>query len=111
MLVAGHDDGTMSAPHFNTYVWVPALKGLDVAQGRENSMHGLRHWNAGVLLDPGQSIKAVSEHLVHASAFTLAACTPHADQRAAHQLGGRSRPRPRTTSHGLTTARAGVAVR
>lgn len=35
-------------------------------------MHALRHWYASVLLDAGESIKAVSEYLGHSStAFTL----------------------------------------
>jgi integrase len=39
---------------------------------RENGCHALRHFYASVLLDAGESIKAVSEYLGHADAgFTL----------------------------------------
>ncbi len=35
-------------------------------------MHALRHWYASVLLDAGESIRAVSEYLGHSDpAFTL----------------------------------------
>lgn len=39
---------------------------------RGNGMHALRHFCASVLLDAGESVKAVSEYLGHADAgFTL----------------------------------------
>ena len=39
---------------------------------REDGMHALRHFYASVLLDAGESIKAVSEYLGHADpGFTL----------------------------------------
>jgi len=99
----------MKAPHFNTYVWAPALKAAGVAPGRGNGMHALRHWYASVLLDAGESIKAVSEYLGHASAaFTLATCThlmPASEQRTRRAvdlaLGGP------VTADGPVTARAG----
>lgn len=108
LLVTRHDDSPMKAPHFNTYVWTPALKAAGVPSGRENGLHALRHWYASVLLDAGESIKAVSEYLGHASAaFTLATYThlmPTSEQRTRKAvdlaLGGPA------SADGPTTARA-----
>jgi integrase len=58
--------------HFNRYTWKAALKEAGVAPTRENGMHALRHFYASVLLDAGESIRAVSEYLGHADpGFTL----------------------------------------
>ncbi|GAB2772066.1 tyrosine-type recombinase/integrase [Streptomyces daliensis] len=57
---------------FNHRVWKPALRIAGVPAGRENGMHALRHFYASVLLDAGESIKAVSEYLGHHDpGFTL----------------------------------------
>lgn len=57
---------------FNTYVWRPTILKAGIEPGRENGCHALRHYYASVLLDAGESIKAVSSYLGHASAaFTL----------------------------------------
>ncbi|WP_225636014.1 tyrosine-type recombinase/integrase [Streptomyces solaniscabiei] len=57
---------------FNEYVWRPALTAAGVPLGRENGMHALRHFYASVLLDAGESIKALSEYLGHHDpSFTL----------------------------------------
>ncbi|MFH7599928.1 site-specific integrase [Streptomyces racemochromogenes] len=62
-------------PHrnrFNERVWRPALRKAGVEAGRENGMHALRHFYASVLLDAGESIKALSEYLGHHDpSFTL----------------------------------------
>lgn len=59
-------------PSFNSDVWRPARERVGIPGERVNGMHALRHWFASVLLDAGESIKAVSEYLGHASAaFTL----------------------------------------
>ncbi|MEV0533638.1 tyrosine-type recombinase/integrase [Kitasatospora sp. NPDC050463] len=60
----------------NEDYWKPALaaagvipkpgKGESYASAREHGMHALRHFYASVLLDAGESIKAVSEYLGHA---------------------------------------------
>jgi len=58
--------------YFNNSVWRPALTRAGVERGRENGTHALRHYYASVLLDAGESIKAVSEYLGHSDAgFTL----------------------------------------
>ncbi|MFI6354665.1 tyrosine-type recombinase/integrase [Streptomyces sp. NPDC050743] len=57
---------------FNHRVWRPALRAAGVETGRENGMHALRHFYASVLLDAGESIKALSEYLGHHDpGFTL----------------------------------------
>ncbi|MFH8975504.1 tyrosine-type recombinase/integrase [Streptomyces sp. NPDC017890] len=57
---------------FNRTVWHPALVSAGIPLGRENGMHALRHFYASVLLDAGESIKALSEYLGHHDpSFTL----------------------------------------
>jgi integrase len=57
---------------FNQYVWRPALASVGIPLGRENGMHALRHFYASVLVDVGESIKALSECLGHHDpSFTL----------------------------------------
>ena len=68
----------MNGNYFNTHIWKPALEQAKVETTRENGMHALRHHYASVLLDSGESIKAVSEFLGHAGAgFTLAGAYTH----------------------------------
>lgn len=57
---------------FNQRVWRPTLRAVGVVANRENGMHALRHFYASVLLDAGESIKALSEYLGHHDpGFTL----------------------------------------
>lgn len=49
----------------NTHVWKPALIASEVEPSRENGCHALRHFYASVLLDAGESIKAMSDYLGH----------------------------------------------
>jgi integrase len=57
---------------FNRYLWWPALTAAGVPQDRQNGMHALRHFYASVLLDGGESIKALAAYLGHADpGFTL----------------------------------------
>ncbi|MCX5407139.1 site-specific integrase [Streptomyces sp. NBC_00335] len=67
---------------FNDQTWKPALaaagiipepeKGKRYASAREHGMHALRHFYASVLLDAGESIKALSTYLGHSDpGFTL----------------------------------------
>jgi integrase len=57
---------------FNDKAWRPALDKAGIPRGRENGMHALRHFYASVLLDAGESIKALSEYLGHHDpGFTL----------------------------------------
>jgi integrase len=79
---AGTELGALRRTDFNRHVWKPALAAAGVIptpgpgerhkEAREDGMHALRHFYASVLLDAGESIKAVSAYLGHADAgFTL----------------------------------------
>ncbi|MFE5632080.1 tyrosine-type recombinase/integrase [Streptomyces sp. NPDC056543] len=68
--------------NFNIQEWKPALAAAGLipqpedgephASAREHGMHALRHFYASVLLDAGESIKAVSQFLGHSDpALTL----------------------------------------
>lgn len=58
---------------FRLGVWLPALKRAGIAEPtRDDGMHALRHLYASLLLDAGESIKALSGYLGHSDpGFTL----------------------------------------
>ena len=88
----GAQGGALNRNHVNHYIWKPALRAAEVEPTRENGMHALRHHYASVLLDAGESIKAVSEYFGQADAgFTPADLhPPHAvELRADLQSGER----------------------
>ncbi|WP_442738405.1 tyrosine-type recombinase/integrase [Streptomyces pseudogriseolus] len=76
LLFTNTASGLVWRSNFNVQEWKPALAsaGLIAEAGkdgkhqsaREHGMHALRHFYASVLLDAGESIKAVSEYLGHA---------------------------------------------
>lgn len=49
--------------HFNPYTWKPALEAAGVPPVRDNGMHALRHFYASVLIDAGESVRAVADYL------------------------------------------------
>jgi integrase len=53
---------------FNSFVWRPTIVKAGIEPGRQNGCHALRHYYASVLLDAGESIKALSSYLGHSSA-------------------------------------------
>jgi integrase len=58
--------------HFNQYVWKRALTAAAVEPSRANGMHALRHFYASVLIDAGESVRAVADYLGHSDpGFTL----------------------------------------
>ncbi|MDG4781264.1 tyrosine-type recombinase/integrase [Micromonospora sp. WMMD961] len=62
----------LSRSKFNPAVWKPAIRATGIPDDRRNGMHVLRHTYASVLLDAGESIKALSTYLGHADpGFTL----------------------------------------
>jgi hypothetical protein len=74
--------GIVWRSNFNIQEWKPAIAAAGLiptpeagephASAREHGMHALRHFYASVLLDAGESIRAVSEYLGHADpALTL----------------------------------------
>lgn len=73
LLVSAVRGGVVDAKDFNKDRWKPALRAVGLPCGPyENGMHELRHFFASVLLDQGESIKAVAEWLGHSDpSFTL----------------------------------------
>jgi integrase len=72
LLFTGSASLALDRNRFNDRVWRPALRDVGVETGRDNGMHALRHFYASVLLDAGESIKALSEYLGHHDpGFTL----------------------------------------
>ncbi len=76
--------------YFNPRIWRPALLATGVEPCRANGMHALRHFYASVLIDAGESVKAVAEYLGHADpGFTLrvyAHLFPSSEDRARRAL-------------------------
>lgn len=72
--------------HFNPYTWKPALDAAGVPPTRDNGMHALRLFYASVLIDAGESVRAVADYLGHADpGFTLrvyAHLFPSSEERA-----------------------------
>ncbi|UNS99248.1 site-specific integrase [Streptomyces tubbatahanensis] len=63
---------SLNRNRFNDRQWRPAVRAVGIDSGRDNGMHALRHFYASVLLDAGESIKALSEYLGHHDpGFTL----------------------------------------
>jgi integrase len=86
LVVSAVRGGVVDAKDFNKDRWKPALRAVGVPSGSyENGMHELRHFFASVLLDQGESIKAVAEWLGHSDpSFTLKTYThlmPSSDAR------------------------------
>ncbi|MFU8854874.1 tyrosine-type recombinase/integrase [Micromonospora sp. SL1-18] len=75
----------LSRSKFNPGVWKPAIRATGIPNDRRNGMHVLRHTYASVLLDAGESIKALSAYLGHADpGFTLRTYThllPNSEDR------------------------------
>jgi integrase len=66
------DKEPLNRPRFNATAWKPAIRASGIEDNRHNGMHVLRHTYASVLLDAGESIKALSLYLGHADpGFTL----------------------------------------
>lgn len=92
--------GIVWRSNFNVHEWKRALAaagllptpeaGKPYASARQHGMHALRHFYASVLLDAGESVKAVSEYLGHADpAMTLrvyAHLMPSSTERARRAL-------------------------
>jgi integrase len=96
--------------HFNPYVWKTALAAAGIEPSRANGMHALRHFYASVLLDAGESIKALSEYLGHSDpGFTLRTYThllPTSEQRTRQAI-DRALTGGAATADGLPTAQKG----
>lgn len=73
LLITDERGGALRRNHFNESVWAPARKAAGVENPtRQDGTHALRHYYASVLLDAGESIRALSEYLGHHDpGFTL----------------------------------------
>jgi len=73
LLLTTPDGQALKRRDFNEKVWHVARRAAGmVAATRDDGMHALRHHYASVLLDAGESIKALSEYLGHTDpGFTL----------------------------------------
>ena len=93
--------------HFNAYVWKTALAATAIEPSRANGIHALRDFYASVLVDAGESIKALSEFLGHSEpGFTLRTYThllPTSEQRT-RQAVDRVLTGGAVTADGLPTA-------
>jgi integrase len=90
LLFSGHSGQEVNRNTFNRWTWRPALQAAGVPFGRENGMHALRHFYASVLLDAGESVKALSEYLGHHDpGFTLRTYThlmPSSEKRTSEAV-------------------------
>lgn len=105
LIFMGPNGGHVWRTSLNEDHWKPALakagvipkaKSREHAAAREHGMHALRHFYASVLLDAGESIKALAEYLGHSDpGLTLkvyAHLMPSSRDRARKALGRVLRP-------------------
>jgi integrase len=99
-------DTALSRNNFNAYVWKRAIRAAGIEDNRRNGMHVLRHTYASMLLDAGESIKALSLYLGHHDpGFTLRTYThllPASEDRTRRAIDGALGPQK--FSDGLDTA-------
>jgi integrase len=107
LLLYSRERNALDRRHFNAYVWKAALAAAGVEPSRANGMHALRHFYASVLLDAGESIKALSEYLGHSdpgsTLHTYTHLLPTSEQRT-RQTVDRALTGTQATADGLTTA-------
>jgi Site-specific recombinase XerD len=86
LVFTSREDKPINRSPFDPYIWHRALAAAGVDRSRQNGMHALRHFYASVLIDAGESVKAVAEYLGHADpGFTLrvyAHLFPSSEERA-----------------------------
>ncbi|MFK8907917.1 tyrosine-type recombinase/integrase [Streptomyces sp. YS-3] len=101
---------SLNRNRFNHREWKPALRAAGVPAGRDNGIHALRHFYVSVLLDAGESIKALNEYLGHHDpGFTLRTDThlmPASETRTRAAV-DRVLKHPGTTDDGPETAQTG----
>jgi integrase len=73
LLMWTREGAALNRNYLNHFLWKPALRQAGVPEPkRAEGLHTLRHFYASVLLDAGESIKALAEYLGHADpGFTL----------------------------------------
>jgi integrase len=112
LLVTDDEGKPMWRNRFNGRVWNPARSAVGVTNPtRQDGTHALRHHYASVLLDAGESIKALSEYLGHHDAgFTLRTYThlmPASTARTQRAIDGLFEDDPEPGPDGPTTAQGG----
>jgi integrase len=109
LLLYSRERKPLNRNYINTFVWKPALVSAGVipvrrtgerfASSRQHGMHALRHFYASVLLDAGESIKALAEYLGHSDpGFTLRTYThlmPSSPLRTRRAIDGVMAPKGR----------------
>ncbi|WP_369378898.1 tyrosine-type recombinase/integrase [Streptomyces sp. cg36] len=119
LVFTSNADNAVWRSAFNDQSWKPALaaagvipqpeKGKRYAAAREHGMHALRHFYASVLLDAGESVKALSTYLGHSDpGFTLRVYThlmPSSEGRTRKAV-DRVFQGPGSHDHGPGTAQA-----
>ena len=80
-VVDGKERTTLQRHYVHLKVWKVALRAAKVRGTRDNGRHALRHFFASMMLDGGETIRALADQLGHADpGFTLRVYThPHAD--------------------------------
>lgn len=72
LIVTSRESNAINRNYFNSKIWKAALVKVGIEPTRDNGCHALRHFYGSVLIDGGESIKAVSEYLGHSDpGFTL----------------------------------------
>lgn len=72
LLLTTRERSALNRNYFNARLWRRAQGDVGIPTSRDNGTHALRHWYASVLLDAGESIRALSEYLGHSDpGFTL----------------------------------------
>jgi integrase len=101
LVVTSRERTAPNRNYFNAKVWKPALAEAGIDDDRHNGCHALRHFYASVLLDAGESIKAVSEYLGHSDpGFTLRVYThlmPSSEDRTRKAVDAVRRPTDQAT--------------
>lgn len=85
LLLSTRERTALQRNYFNAKVWKPALRAAHLADDRSHGMHALRHFYASVLLDAGESVRALADYLGHSDpGFTLRVYThlmPSSEER------------------------------
>jgi integrase len=108
LVLYSRERNALNRRYFNSRVWKAALAAAGVEPSRDNGMHALRHFYASVLLDAGESVKALSEYLGHSDpGFTLRTYThllPTSEQRTRQAVDRALTGTAAATADGLHTA-------
>lgn len=72
LLLSTRERTALQRNYVNAHIWKPALRKAGLVDDRSNGMHALRHFYASVLLDAGESVRALADYLGHSDpGFTL----------------------------------------